>query len=299
MPNQLKLTAENADELLNASAYGPAAVIQVQSGAAEAGPFSDDGTVALVAGTRLYTHYDADGTSSTWYRSRFENAAGTTTSDWSAVFQVGAEEAGRICSLYDVTQRLTGTVSANDQELLAEFIAEATTDIQGHTSRRFVRSPLSGTSTFLFDVERDSRTLRVAQGIASLTQLEVATTSQPESGGTYSVVAAADWFLRPTSHERDAGWPATSVVIRDNATGAVPQFHGGYNAVRLTAALGWPSVPADIAGLAVNAVIRRFQARGSGVATALGSEEFGTRILRWVSPEEREKLDWYRVVRIA
>jgi len=299
MPNQLKLTAENADELLNAGAYGAGAVIQVQSGTAEAGPFADDGTVALVSGTRLYTYYDADGTSSTWYRTRFENAAGTTASDWATAFQVGSEEAGRICSLYDVTQRLTGTVSANDQELLLEFIAEATTDIQGYTSRRFVRSPLSGSSTFLFDVATVSRTLWVPQGIATLTTLEVATTSQPETGGTYTTAAAADWFLRPTAHERDSGWPATRIVIRDNPTGAVPQFYVGYNVVRLTGALGWASVPADIAGLAVNAVIRRYQARGSGVATALGSEDFGARILRWVSPEEREKLDWYRVVRVA
>ncbi len=87
MANILTLTASNPDQLLNAGAYGVGAVIRVQSGALAAGPFTDEGTVPIVAGTTSYTYYDTNGTSSTWYRIRYENAGGTTVSDWSTVFQ--------------------------------------------------------------------------------------------------------------------------------------------------------------------------------------------------------------------
>ena len=40
MPNQVKLTAENPDELLNAGAYGAGAVIRLQTAATETGAFA-------------------------------------------------------------------------------------------------------------------------------------------------------------------------------------------------------------------------------------------------------------------
>ena len=43
------------------------------------------------------------------------------------------------------------------------------------------------------------RVLTVPKGIATATTLEVAAQSQPESGGTFTTVTAADWFLRPHS----------------------------------------------------------------------------------------------------
>jgi hypothetical protein len=87
VPNILTLTVSNPDQILNTGAYGAGAVIQVQSALLQAGPFNDDGTVAIVSGTTSYTYYDTNGTSDTWYRTRYENALGTTVSDWSQVFQ--------------------------------------------------------------------------------------------------------------------------------------------------------------------------------------------------------------------
>jgi hypothetical protein len=88
VPNILTLTALNPDQLLNTGAYGAGAVIQVQSGALRAGPFTDETpTVPIVSGTTSYTFYDTDGTTATWYRTRYENAAGTTVSEWSTAFQ--------------------------------------------------------------------------------------------------------------------------------------------------------------------------------------------------------------------
>ena len=91
--NVVKVTVENPDELLNVSAYGAGAIVRLQSSATEGGAYSNEATAAIVAGTNSYTLYDTDGTSSTWYRTRYENVGATLTSDWSTSFQVG-DEAG-------------------------------------------------------------------------------------------------------------------------------------------------------------------------------------------------------------
>lgn len=291
--NVVRVTVENADELLNAAAYGAGAIVRLQSSATETGAYANEATASLVSGTRIYTLFDTDGANATWYRTRYENAGGTLTSDWSDVFQAGTEEAGGICSLYDVKQALNETGTQYDEEL-TELIREVTDDLIGYTGRRFVRSPLAGTTTIVMDVERCGRVLRIPQGIASLTTLEVASESQPETGGTYTTVAAADWMLRPAAHDRMAGWPATEIVIRDNATGAVTEFTEGFNAARLAIALGWDRVPSDIGGIARRAVVRRFKNRGAATVNRGGDP---TDIMaRWTfSLEEWRKVNWYRI----
>lgn len=294
--NILKLTAENPDELLNAGAYGAGAIIRVQSGAAEAGPFSNETTAPVVAGTRSYTVYDTDGASTTWYRTRYENAGGTITSDWSPAFQVGDETAGLLCSIYDVKQRvgIPASDTSSDEDIL-EFIRQVSTSVMGYTGRRFARTPSAGVSTFLFDVPAYGRSLAVPAGLATVTQLEVATYSQPGTGGTYTVVPTTDWDLRPLSGQREYGWPATSIVINDYPTGSVPYFYPGRNVVRITGALGWDRVPADIQGVVTTAVLRRYIGKeGAGSAITVGPDG-GISLSRDMTPADAALLDWYRV----
>ncbi len=303
MPNIIALTVESPDDILNAGAYGAGALIRLQTATTEAGAYADvtgtgsTPTTVVVTGTRAYTGFDPNGTVSSWYRTRFENVGATRLSDYSAAFQVAPEGSGLICSLWDVKQRLnvgvSGTADTADDELLLEIIGQVTSEIQNYTARRFVRSPASGTSTFYFDVAFTGKTLRVPQGIASATTLEVATQTQPETAGTFSTVTSTDWFLRPVTAERDFGWPATSIVISD-LSGS--WFYAGYNTVRLTGAIGWNTVPADVSAIAQKAVVRNFQARQSGQADLIGSSEFGSRLLRMLAPEERDQLTAYRVI---
>jgi len=304
VPNPVTITVENPSEILDAGLYGAGALVRLQAAVAEAGPFADvsgtgsDPTTTVELGRRAYTAMDPNGIQSTWYRTRYENVGASRVSDWTDPFQV-ALEGGLICSLYDVKQRVN--IDEDDDtadELLLEFIRHATDDIIGATHRQFVRSPATGTATLLFDVGRDSRELQVPKGIATLTQLEVATQSQPDSGGTYVTVPVADWFLRPVTAERERGWPATKVVITDRPTGAIPHFYAGYNVVRAAIALGFAAVPGDIAGVGESAVVRRWKAKQSGQADIVGSSEFGARTLRFISPEERLVLDRYRVYRV-
>lgn len=306
MPNQLHLSVDNPDELRNAGAYDTGAIIRVQWSATEAGAFVDVSgtgstpTIPIVVATRSYTGYDPAGTSSTFYRTRYENAGATRVSDWTAAFQVGAEEAGQLCSLYDVKQRLFPSASAGtahvDDESLLEFITAASSDIQSYTGRRFARSPSSGETTFYFDVTRGGRELRVPAGIASMSVLEVATQSQPASGGTYTTVSTAEWFLRPLFAERDFGWPATRVVISD-ISGSY--FYPGLNTVRATMALGFTAIPPEIKAMAERYVVKAYQGKGSGVVTALGGGDFEGRLINFLSPEDMRKLDWYSVQKAA
>lgn len=302
MPNILTLTAENAGELLNAGAYGTGAVFRVQSSTTETGTFADISgtgstpTVALVDGTRSYTAYDPSGTSSTWYRTRFENSGATRVSDWTAAFQVGAEEAGFLCSIYDVEQRLTGTITANNRELLIEFIRDASTDIEGYCDRWFSPRPLSGTTTYLFSPAVTGRRLFVPKGVRSISAIGYATTDQPDTGGTFTSITATNVSLQPGPIDRTPGWPPTTVVALDT-TGTV--FYAGINRVTITGSFGFATVPADIAGIAANVVIRRFTARGSGVSMAVATDDFAGRLLRWISPEEHDTLTRYRAVPVA
>lgn len=290
MPNLIRVYVEDPDALLATGMYDAGAIIRLQSCATETGVYTNEATASLVTATRSYTLYDADGTTTTWYRTRYENSGGTVTSDWSPVFQVGAEEAGYLCSLEDVRQRLglALTDTAADEEL-AEFIRQVTTDILGHTGREFVGTP--GDVTRTYDIAEYSTTLYLPGGIRTVTTLSLAGGNQPDTGGTYT--ATTNYYLRPLPHDRSAGWPATRIELVDGA-----YFAAGRSTVQIVGKFGWSAVPPDIAGIATSAVVRRFQARQSsstGVDLMVGNADMGFRTLAFLSPADRAKLDWYAV----
>lgn len=75
-------------KLLNAGMYDTGALIRIQSSDAPNGTYANlagtgsTPTIALVSGTETYEGFDPAGTSATYYRARFENAAATRVSDW-------------------------------------------------------------------------------------------------------------------------------------------------------------------------------------------------------------------------
>lgn len=284
MSNYVRVEVENADELLLSGMYGANAVIRVHS-SADGVTFGNLGTIALVSGTRIYAISDTTGASTTWYRSRYENAGGSNTSDWSDAWQAGGEDGGLICSLYDVKQRL-GVADTDDDEELLEYIRAVTVDIETVTGRDFTgtRSDV----TVRFDTQA-GYTLYMPQGITSVTTLKVAMTDQPDTGGTYETLAAADFVLRPSSASRSPGWPATSVRRIDGGI-----FYDAVNGVELTGRTGWAAVPSNVARIGANAVVRAWRARSSGGADyAIAGPDGGMRMLRYLSPEDRDLLDLY------
>lgn len=296
----LKIPVENPDELLNSSFLGAGALGRWERSATGGGAgFSEIGTFALVAGTRLYTIYDPNGAVGSWYRVRYSKSDGSAPTAYSDEWQSSPDDtAGLICSLDDVKQELSATtVDASRDELLLEKIRQVGSEIMLYTGRRFTRNPASGTAEYLFDVDCYGNELLIGQGIATATKLEIATASQPETGGTYTEVPTTAWWLRPVMAERDFGWPATRIAI-SNLSGA--RFWPGYNTVRVTMALGWDKVPYDIQAIAQRAVTGSYMAKGSGAGgvAAVGPTGAMT-ILRFISPADRETLDRYALIPVA
>lgn len=261
--NTLKLTCENPDEVL--AGFGAGARIRVDFSTTETGSYSNVTYVALVSGQRIYTYEHLAGISSTWYKVRFEDATGTNANDYGAVFQVGDETAGLLCSLYDVRQLLypTTTTGTSDDELILDLIREASTAIEGYTGRWLAPRPSSGERTVLFSPGYDSsrvvhggKTLLIPWGIRSLSAIGYAVTDQPASGGTYTSITATDAI--PVIGE--IGWPGIRLVLRLGA-GA---FYCGLNTVTITGSFGFSAVPADIQGVAVRMVAQRYISRGQG-----------------------------------
>jgi hypothetical protein len=298
MPNILRVTVDGADELLNQGAYGAGAVIRVQTATTEAGAYADvtgtgsTPTLALVSGTRLYMGYDPAGTSASWYRVRYENSGATRLSDWGTAFQAGGEDAGLICSLSDVTERLFGsaTVSTGEQETLLGIIAEVGSALEHATGRWLRPRPSSGTTTYRMHTAYGS-ILRIPQGIRSITTLGIATSDQPETGGTYTTQTAATYYLDPPAIERDADWPATSVRF----IWAGPVFYGASYGAEITGAFGFAAVPADIRGVAIEAVTRKYIGKETAAPAIAVGPSGGVRLLASLSPDARAIVESYRV----
>jgi hypothetical protein len=299
MPNTILLSVENPDVLRGDGQYGTGALIRVQSSATEAGAYADlsgtgsDPTVAILAGERSYEADDPNGTGSTWYRTRYENAGATRVSDWSDPFQVGDETGGLLASLYDVKQEIGIPADNNDDdESLLEKLRQVTTSIETYTNRWFVPRPLSGTTTYRFHSSYGRR-LHIPKGIRSITSLGTASISQPASGGTYALAGATDYYIDPPEIDRSPGWPGLFVRVPRTA-GAL--FYDAAYGVEITGAFGWASVPADIQGVAIRSVIRRHIGKGGG-GTAVAIGPAGTEfLLPDMSGSDRGILEMYRQI---
>jgi hypothetical protein len=292
------VTVEGPDDIRNAGQFGTSALVRLQTSATQGGTYADVSgtgstpTIAVLAATRSYSGFDPNGIVSSWYRVRYESGDASRTSPWSAAFQVGDETAGLICSVYDVQQELGDTLTANDRENVIEKIRQVTVAIEGMTGRWFVPRPLSGTATYRVGTSGLQR-IRFAKGIRSVTSLGIASSNQPASGGTYSLASASDYWLDPPEMDRDAGWPATGIIL--NSTSSLRLSYASFGA-EIVGAFGWDAVPADIQGVAVRAIVRRYIGKGGGgVSVAVGPS--GTEfLLPDMSGADRATLDYYRAV---
>jgi hypothetical protein len=298
MSNFLNIIAEDSEELLNAGQYGAGALIRVQTSATEGGAYADVSgtgstpTIALVAGTRTYTGYDANGISTSWYRTRFEDVGGTRLSDWSASFQAGGP--AKVCTDGQVKARL-GIADVNDDPLINELIVQCTTYVHGYSGRWFL--PETGV-TYTFDTDGGS-VLRIPRGIRSVTSMGVnSSVHQPDTGGSYTTVPAADILLRPKAADLPAGWPPTEVHIsRGTLAGTVRYFGRIDNGCTITGNFGFAAVPPDIQSVAIDAVVAAYAVRKMGASGVIGGEDSAAtpwnRFFSRGSPQ-RATLDRYR-----
>jgi len=227
MANVIRVAVDNPDELLNPGAYGAGAVVRLQSAATSTGLFASVTTAPIVSGTTSYTLYDQAGATSTWYRTRYENAGGTVLSDFSALFQVGS---GTYATLTPLKQRLgLSTTDTTDDALLQTICDQANGYIESMAHR--VLAPL-GVQTYTFDgfeYLENRRLLLVPHGILTVTAVQVAA----YTGQAYITVPISDIFLRPPAHQREPGWPATEIWFTDipSTANQYPYFPQGFNTV--------------------------------------------------------------------
>lgn len=288
MPNILSPNVPNPDQLLNAGAYGAGAVIQVQSGAVAAGPFTDDGTVPIVTGVTSYTYYDLDGTTTTWYRTRYENAAGTTASEWSDPFLPNQSSSlGQYVTPTTLKMRLGITGTVND--LLFDQICDETNQwIESYTGR--ILAPVAS-ATYLFDGYGLSSAYRIDLG--RLGAREVTLLESGTNGTTFSTVASGQYSLRPLAQDRAlSGEPASHIYM---TTGY--RLPVGYGNIRVTMTAGFSVIPDDVRAVAINIATRAWHGRQSGMADVVGSDETGEPIVtKIIAPEFKRTLDHYRPV---
>lgn len=289
MANVIRIGVENPDELLNASMYGTGAVVQVQTASDQAftSP-SDVTTVAIVTGVTAYTAYHQAGTSSSWYRTRYENAGETVTSDWSDAFQATP---ATLASLYDLKSKLgyDQTITTHDEDFL-EYLRRVTDFIHGETRRHFLPDDAATYRFDGWDAVANGRCLVVRRGIRSVTTLKTA----PNTNGTLAAVSSTDFFLRPSSAELRSGEPATQVWLSD-LTGSI--FSLGFSNIEIVGNFGWSAPPGDIEDVCLNTAARMWLSRQAGQADIVGSGESGNPIVsRYLGVQDRETINRYRGV---
>ena len=180
--------------------------------------------------------------------------------------------ADQLCTVAQVKTRARIT-DATDDTLLSELIDQVSDWIQDKTKRRFV--PEVG-ATYTVDTMAGS-TIEVRRGIRTVTSLSVAMTDQPDTGGVYTAVAAADILLRPVALDRRLGAPPTVILIR----GSAPRLRQALNGAVIVGDFGYAVTPPEITSVAIDAVIAAYGARGKPASSVIGAD--GRAIFPWAT----------------
>ena len=171
--------------------------------------------------------------------------------------------ADQLGSLSNIKTRLTIT-DATDDALLGSLLDSVSAYVQDRCHRRLL--PDNG-ATYIVDTGAGSA-ISVPRGIRTVTTLEVAATDQPDTGGTYTAVVAADILLRPSSLFRRTGWPPDTILIR----GAGARLRQALNGARIVGDFDFATTPLPIANVVEDAVVVAFAARQGGASDAIGAE---------------------------
>ena len=178
----------------------------------------------------------------------------------------------QLCTTAQIKARVNpaGVSDSVDDTLISELIDEVSAWVQNYTGRKFVAD---AAATYVFDTSA-GYVLRIPRGIRSITSMGVATTHQPDSGGTYTTVPAADVLLRPRAQDLPEGWPAFEVWLsRGTLAGTVATFSTVQNGCTITGNFGFAAVPKDIEAVTIDAVVAAYASRKNGASSVLGAED--------------------------
>lgn len=199
-----------------------------------------------------------------------------------------------LCVKADVKTAL-GISGTSDDVFIDQLIGACSDWIQEYTGR--VLTPVAAT-TYIVDTSSGSR-IDLPAGIRTVTTLGVALADQPDTGGTYTSVAAADILLRPSPVERKPGWPATFILIR----GSAARLTATLNGASILGDWGFAATPPEINRLTIEAVSLAYLNRrpsSSGGMGEGGSESVGwADFFRWGSPQRQTLLRYRAGIGIA
>jgi hypothetical protein len=190
-----------------------------------------------------------------------------------------------LCTLADVKIALKQPGAADDA-FIGQLITGVSDWIQEYTGR--VLTPLVA-QTYTVDTGSGSQ-INVPIGIRTVTSLSIAATDQPDTGGVYTAVAAADIMVRPSPMDRKPGWPGLFILVR----GTTARLSAALNGAVIVGDFGFAATPAEINRLAIEAVSLAYLNRrpsSSGGMGEGGSESIGwADFFRWGSPQRQTLL---------
>jgi hypothetical protein len=202
--------------------------------------------------------------------------------------------ADQLCTTAQVKARLfPGGASPDtvDDAMISELIDQVSDWVQHYTGRKLV--PITST-TYIVDTN-DGYVLRFPIGVRTVSALGIASTHQPDTGGTYTSVTAANILLRPSGPDLPVGWPPTEIRLSRATTTFI--FHAAENGASVTGTFGFAVTPPDIQAVTMDATVAAFQSRKNGASGVIGAD--GNAVVPWSqffskgSPQ-RGTLDRYR-----
>lgn len=175
--------------------------------------------------------------------------------------------ADQACTTADVKAQL-GISDATDDSYISGLIDAVTDFIQSPAGAGRIVVPKTGQS-FLVDTAGGSVIDVRRYGIRTITTLGIATSNQPDSGGSYTTVSAADIVLRPPELDRDPGMPATAVAL----LGSSGRLAYAINGASFTGcAIGPATTPERVKRVAIDAVVAAYQDRRAGGSGVIGAD---------------------------
>lgn len=270
-----------SDPAAQITSLGAGALLRLERGDAEAGPFTEFATVALNANVNVYDVWDPDGDADSWYQTRFSEADASNPTTYSAAFQAGEQSyASRTDLLLTMRQQ---TADARFLDRAMQVLAETTRDLTREVGYSFFRQPLTGTEEVVFDGNGKSRLHVHGQaprvGVVSLTSVSI----RYRTTDSWTALAAGDWRLEgaPGHTGVEAGDPYFHVALTDR--GSYGSFPKGQDLVKLVGAFGWPAIQLDQREANVAWTRQRLAADPSLPGGPLGPEEYGQPVAsdRW------------------
>ena len=169
--------------------------------------------------------------------------------------------ADQLVTLAAAKLRLVVT-DATDDTLITDLIEQVSGFVQDRCRRRFLPDDAA---TYIVDTGPGSE-IQVPRGVRTVTTLEVAQLDQPDTGGSYTAVDAADVLLRPSPMFLRPGWPPDTILIR----GAAARLRAALNGAKITGNFDFAATPQAIEGVVMDAVVVAYNARQGGSSDGVG-----------------------------